>query len=221
MSPPNALILSVETPPGLPWAQQQVARLEAEHRSPVQGQDIQVLLLRRSPWRMGQPGLFHAAIVRGDALDPRADSLDLPFQGETLRFPIGRAGGLATLAPLALVTGLTAATAGLALVTVWSALHPDVSAQLPPAARRDPGAGQPHNLQMVEDLIAVRDAFGSGQTLKAVRWSPAETIVETAPSDAANATGAGRAFEKLPRDPNAGVDRWRLPAAPPAAGPPR
>jgi hypothetical protein len=56
------------TPPGLPWDQARVARLEAARAAPVAIETLTLRLKRLSPWRNGKAGAFVAFYVKTDAL---------------------------------------------------------------------------------------------------------------------------------------------------------
>ena len=83
----KAFLVDIETPPGLPWAQEQVARLEAQHRSPVPTATVEILLRRRRPWRVGGEGLFQAAVVRRSDLPTDQDTIEIATDAGPVVFP--------------------------------------------------------------------------------------------------------------------------------------
>jgi len=56
------------TPPGLPWDQARVARLEAARAAPVAIEGLTLRLKRLAPWRNGKAGSFAAFYVKTEAL---------------------------------------------------------------------------------------------------------------------------------------------------------
>ncbi|CAL4869738.1 hypothetical protein MMA231_04030 (plasmid) [Asticcacaulis sp. MM231] len=73
----------VNAPPAWPWDQTRVARLEAEHTSPVSGDDITIVVRRLKPWAFGETGKFVAIYLR--AVEMR-DGLkfELDIQGQRI-----------------------------------------------------------------------------------------------------------------------------------------
>lgn len=55
----------VTAPPAWPWDQTRAATLEAQHTSPVSGDDVVVVVRRLKPWSYGQEGKFCAIYLRG------------------------------------------------------------------------------------------------------------------------------------------------------------
>jgi len=217
----QALVIQIDTPPGLSWKQRQVARLEALHRSPMPVDRVEVLLKRRSPWKIGSEASFHAALVRRDAITTPDMIIDLEVDGEIIRFEVDQFAGLRRLAPIMGLSALGSVAAIVAISSGWSAgqIRPrSAPAPVSRASARSVIAGR--NAALIGDLIAVREAFGGGQGIQSVEWRPEGLVVEAPRSDASTATGDGRAFEKLPRVDGGSTDRWRLaPARPRGARP--
>ena len=65
---PPVLTRVLATPPGLPWDQARVARLEAARAAPVAIETLTLRLKRLSPWRQGKAGAFVAFYVKTEAL---------------------------------------------------------------------------------------------------------------------------------------------------------
>jgi len=73
----------VTAPPAWPWDQVRAARLEAQHTSPVSGDDVVVVVRRLKPWGFGQDGKFVAIYLR--AMDIRQGlKFDIDVQGQHL-----------------------------------------------------------------------------------------------------------------------------------------
>ena len=73
----------VTAPPSWPWDQARAARLEAQHTSPVSGDDVSIVVRRLKPWALGQDGKFVAIYLRG--VDIRQGlKFDIDIQGQRL-----------------------------------------------------------------------------------------------------------------------------------------
>ena len=73
----------VTAPPSWPWDQTRAARLEAQHTSPVSGDDVSIVVRRLKPWALGQDGKFVAIYLRG--MDIRQGlKFDIEIQGQRL-----------------------------------------------------------------------------------------------------------------------------------------
>ncbi|HTN41929.1 MAG TPA: hypothetical protein VLZ84_12300 [Asticcacaulis sp.] len=73
----------VSAPPAWPWDQARAARLEAQHTSPVSGDDVSIVVRRLKSWALGEPGKFVAIYLRG--VDIRQGlKFDLDVQGQKL-----------------------------------------------------------------------------------------------------------------------------------------
>jgi hypothetical protein len=205
----KAFLLDIETPPSLPWKQEQVARLEAQHRSPMASGQVEILLRRRERWRVGGAGLFQAAVVRRADLPSDQDTVEVEAEGGAILFPTGRGPGLRALGPAVMVGLLVFGCTAVSAVAAWRASRPPANPTPAVGVGAPIDFPRPANDRLVEDLLAIREAFG-GQGLRAIQWRPNEVVVLTEPSTRAAATGRGRAFEKLPAGEGGGLDRWRL-----------
>lgn len=207
----DALILEIETPPGPPWSQHQIARLQAQHRSPLPLDRVEILLARRAAWRLGGSGAFYAAILRAEDAPPVGDDLEQLVDGVPVLFK--RQGAIKREATPLLVIGLLALVTAAALTVAVTAAGKVEPVRSPKSALAGSPAKQrvaAQNAQVVDDLIAARDAFGSTGGLQALEWTPEALVVQTARTDVVQAVGDGRAFEKLSRVEGSNVDRWRL-----------
>lgn len=73
----------VTAPPAWPWDQTRAARLEAQHTSPLSGDDVTVIVRRLSGWAWNEPGKFVAIYLRG--VDLREGlKFQVEAQGQTL-----------------------------------------------------------------------------------------------------------------------------------------
>lgn len=73
----------VTAPPAWPWDQHRAARMEAQHTSPLSGDDITVIVRRLKPWGWNEPGKFVAVYLRG--VDLRDDlNFQVDVQGQTI-----------------------------------------------------------------------------------------------------------------------------------------
>jgi hypothetical protein len=205
----KAFLLDIETPPSLPWKQEQIARLEAQHRSPMASGQVEILLRRRERWRIGGAGLFHAAVVRRGDVPPDQDMVEVDAEDGPILFPTGRGPGLRALGPAMTVGLLLFGCTAVSAVAVWRASRPPADPTSAVGVSAPADFPRPANDRLVEDLLAIREAFG-GQGLRTIQWRPNEVVVLTEPSTRTAATGRGRAFEKLPVGEGAGLDRWRL-----------
>lgn len=215
----KALVLPIETPPGFPWRQRQVAMLEAQHNSPMPLDRVAVLLARRSPWRVGRVGVFQAAIVRSEDLPSDGDFVDIETGEGPVSFSTTSSASFRRIAPTLVAVSLTViALASLMTFGVRASQAP----REPRVAAAQPGKAklriQQQNADLIADLIAAKQAFGGGQGIQSIEWRASGMMVEVAKSDATSATGDGRAFEKQPAVKGSNIDRWRLaPTAHPGA----
>lgn len=78
----------ISTPPAWPWVQTRVAQLEAQHTSPVAGDDVAIFVKRLQPWTLGQAGKFVAVYVRGaDSHKGLKFTLDVQGKSITIDLP--------------------------------------------------------------------------------------------------------------------------------------
>ncbi len=73
----------VSVPAAWPWDQARAARLEAQHTSPVSGDDVSIVVRRLKRWALGEPGKFVAIYLRGPDIR-NGVRFDLEIQGQRL-----------------------------------------------------------------------------------------------------------------------------------------
>ena len=112
----------VTAPPAWPWDQTRAARLEAQHTSPLSGDDVTVIVRRLGGWAWNEHGRFVAVYLRG--VDLREGlKFQVEAQGQTLTIDMpSRAGRIAQSRARAAILGFgglvvagLVATGGLAL----------------------------------------------------------------------------------------------------------
>jgi hypothetical protein len=112
----------LSTPPGLPWDQARVARLEAARAAPVAIQSLTLRLKRLVPWRNGKAGAFVAFYVKTEALGGgfRASRV---IDGRTVTVEFkSRAQAKAEARLVAVFAGVGAASAVITLAAVITAV---------------------------------------------------------------------------------------------------
>jgi len=110
---PKVLSRVIVTPPGSPWAQARLARMDARHAAPLPLSDLVYQVRRLSSWRPASEGRFAVFYVRArDARSPfeAIETVD----GRALKVAFGKAAtNTASLQGLGLAVLLLALTGGL------------------------------------------------------------------------------------------------------------
>ena len=78
---PFTLVVSV--PAAWPWDQMRAARLEAQHTSPVAGDDVSIVVRRLKSWALNEPGKFAVIYLRGGETH-QGVKFELDIQGQRL-----------------------------------------------------------------------------------------------------------------------------------------
>jgi len=113
----------VTAPPAWPWDQTRAARLEAQHTSPLSGDDVTVIVRRLSGWAWNEPGKFVAVYVRGADLREGL-KFQIEAQGQTLTIDMpSRATRMAQSRERALIMALGSAILVSLLAMGSLALH--------------------------------------------------------------------------------------------------
>ena len=72
--PPSVFARAVQAPAGWPWEQTRAALLEARHAAPLTIDEMQLRLVRLTPWRPNEPARFAACYVRANEVTGRFET---------------------------------------------------------------------------------------------------------------------------------------------------
>lgn len=240
---PSVFTKLITTPPGLPWDQARVARLEAARAAPVAIESLTVRLKRLAPWAKGKSGQYLAFYARANALGGgfRASKT---IEGRTLSVDFkSKAQSAAETKVLAILAGVGGAAALLsvtAAIAVGAVRH-SADKALDDLEQRS--ARELRQAQVISDMkrqnLALREVEDLGTPLsevlaelgwasrmhrtdvpvEAFHWRPVGFGVEVR-GDEQPFTGAGAQRAARPLRP--GVWLWvkvRGPGRPAASGP--
>jgi hypothetical protein len=218
----------ISTPPGLPWDQMRVARLEAGLSAPLPISDLAFQLHRLEAWAFGAPGRFAACYARrSEAMSGLAETLEI--EGRTIKVRFEAPALAARRRRLQLAVGLGAAvivaisaSAIVAALTArdeneaqLSALEAQVQARLRQADQRlslaaeagalDTADVSGQNLDHVlSDLAWVAEAKVPEAKLNAWVWQKGAMAVE-ARGDQSPFQNADRVVKRAPKPLRRGV----------------
>lgn len=71
---PSVFARAVQAPAGWPWEQTRAAMLEARHAAPLPIDEMQLRLVRLTPWRPNEPARFAACYVRASEVTERFEA---------------------------------------------------------------------------------------------------------------------------------------------------
>ncbi|HUO23362.1 MAG TPA: hypothetical protein VMU59_12665 [Caulobacteraceae bacterium] len=234
--PPTVFVRTLSVPPGAPWDQARVARLEAQAGAPLPLNDVFYRLFRLDGWRPGHAARYAACYVRAEEAGA-AFQAKVEVGGRTLqvRFLSAKARNRRALrlGAAAVATAVLAFLAGGAVTSALS-LRAEVADRLAVVERMaavDAHAAQGRaraNAQarlldaegvrgrsltsVLSDLAWASSAKMPGATIEAVHWDRGALAVEVR-GEGAPFAGSERALVKQPKPLRPGVRLWTSPPA--------